>query len=308
VLSSTQNGKEAAAAAAMADPSPKADGAAPSSSSSRRLRPTTHGTTAMIATAAEAAAPRTVAAFRGSSTTTTTTPAAAAAAPPPRVGRHLVQQQRRRTVRVLRILPSTLFAPDLYNHLFVTVKNQMLACSAQSIALDPYSTDPIEDVDVGTTAVSDVTNRTQWLQAVADQMMLTSTGTSATENNGGPPVDSVALLRATADHVVVILPDTYPSSISFVATAEVAHSISIFHPIWALSLSTYMHEFGTCVGIFIVVLQATTMPLVYLVLVCGLLARGFVVGYDSTEVFGLCTFRYSLYSSRGTPLGSPLFL
>jgi Gametolysin peptidase M11 len=55
-------------------------------------------------------------------------------------------------------------------------------------------------------------------------------------------------LRNLADHVLLILPNTFPSS-QFVANAEVGRSLCVFSIEWMQSMSAFMHEMGHNLGL-----------------------------------------------------------
>lgn len=121
----------------------------------------------------------------------------------------------------------------------VSVSQQMQLCSAGALLFYPLShpNGYIWDV-ILSSSVDDVSDTGQWIEAAANQL-LTDGIFDAVED----AYDAKDSLRAVADHVVVVLPPSFPDQ-EYAASAEVNHTISIFSSLLTFSLSMYMHELG----------------------------------------------------------------
>lgn len=174
------------------------------------------------------------------------------------------QDVQRRSVLVVRILDveedlatESRINDELNKFLFTgnagvtSVMQQMKLCSGGQIEFEP--------ADAGILSVvvavgPEEQNRDVWVEATAATVMedtVLSVNRSNYDISTIIPIstgvrieeDYIGQLRNAADHVIVILPPSYPDE-SFLAHAEVNHSISVFSSAWATSLSALMHELG----------------------------------------------------------------
>ena len=170
---------------------------------------------------------------------------------------------QRRTVLPLRFLDNDNESPEttktiestIYTVLFQgdmnqgrhSVKHQMQLCSGGRILLEPtvhgVVTVPIPDKS----SVRITADRTALLEQgarLALQFLGISTSSGNTSRGGTTTTSSSSFLnqlRQLADHVVVILPESYPDH-DFLASADISNSVSVYSVAWATSLSAYMHE------------------------------------------------------------------
>lgn len=125
-----------------------------------------------------------------------------------------------------------------------SVRAQMLSCSAGRVHLQPAA--PQGFLTVSVSGISS-TSHVDWVESAAASLIpqhypqLSSESSTSTSS-------FTALLRTVADHVVVILPSDYPDA-SFLATAEIDASLSMYSIPWATSLSAYMHELAHNMGL-----------------------------------------------------------
>ena len=156
-----------------------------------------------------------------------------------------------RSVLVVRILAAgygdddgSYLENELRNVLFddasYSVQRQMQDCSGGRIILQLQRI-----VSVTVSSVSSTSSSTDaWVKAAAEQV-LSEYFTMLDESIMGYKDQ----LRNLADHVILVLPETFPSS-SFVANAEVGNSLCVFSIEWIRSLSAFMHEMGHNLGLF----------------------------------------------------------
>ena len=125
------------------------------------------------------------------------------------------------------------------NTMGVSVSQQMQLCSAGAIQFYPlsHSNGYIWEV-VLSNAVEDVSDTSQWIEAAANQL-LTNGALNAVEDAW----DGKDSLRAVADHVIMVLPASFPDQ-EYVASAEVNNTISVFSAHLISSISMFMHELG----------------------------------------------------------------
>lgn len=144
-------------------------------------------------------------------------------------------------------MTSTTTSGITLNRTGVSVSEQFSQCSMGKINLVPLSAhsnghiwDIVIDSSTSSSIVTDRTDRSQWISASASVAYSLGYITNDENNND----DRTPGLRSMADHVIVILPPTYPNPGDFLASAEVNSSISIFDASLTNSLSMYMHELG----------------------------------------------------------------
>jgi Gametolysin peptidase M11 len=125
------------------------------------------------------------------------------------------------------------------NSIGVSVSQQMLLCSAGALTFYPlsHSNGFIWEV-ILSSSVDDVSDTGQWIEAAANQLL-----TDGVINKVEDAYDGKDSLRAVADHVIMVLPSSFPDQ-EYAASAEVNHTISIFSSLLTFSLSMYMHELG----------------------------------------------------------------
>jgi Gametolysin peptidase M11 len=126
-----------------------------------------------------------------------------------------------------------------------SVRQQMTACSGGTILLEPAGNMASVVVSVPSDQASE---RNAWVDAAATAVAQDATFTAlssslSSSSSSWNDMDATSRLRSVASHVVLVLPPSYPDA-SFLADAEVNHSISVFSPAWTISLSAYMHELG----------------------------------------------------------------
>jgi Gametolysin peptidase M11 len=182
-------------------------------------------------------------------------------------GRLLQTQQEQRSLLILRILEApenpvltseqhtklqaVLFDGDVSaSGPLPSVQEQMLLCSADRVRFVPLDVPNLADNVVEVVvdqALSDPSDYDEWVEVAAaialdgplHSLSPTSSFSSAT-----------AQLREVADHILVLLPESYVSSdTEFIATAEISNRISIYTVPWATSLSAYMHELAHNLGL-----------------------------------------------------------
>jgi hypothetical protein len=144
----------------------------------------------------------------------------------------------------------TITAPNgqVFNTTGISVQEQMIRCSLGTVVLSPLSNHNnghIWDIIVSSSSVTDRSDRSQWISAVANTAYTLGYLTND-ENNEN---DRTPGLRMMADHVIVILPPNYSNQDEFVASAEVNNTISVFLSTVTTSLSMYMHELGHNIGL-----------------------------------------------------------
>jgi Gametolysin peptidase M11 len=154
------------------------------------------------------------------------------------------------SVLVVRILAAgvsdsdgSILENELRNVLFddanYSVQRQMQDCSGGRVILQLQ-----QIVSVTVSSVSSTSSDTDaWTSAAAEQV-LSQHFTMQDESVMGYKEQ----LRHLADHVLLILPETFPSA-QFVANAEVGRSLCVFSIEWIHSLSAYMHEMGHNMGL-----------------------------------------------------------
>ena len=145
-----------------------------------------------------------------------------------------------------------------------SVQQQMQACSGNSVLFVPQPISDtndhfIMDIVVDPTLITDQSSRNEWVEVMASIACDPDTGPLrqliGTNPDGNvftlEPDDDyyyTSLLRQVADHVIVVLPGTYPDD-TFLATAEIGNRLSMYSVAWATSLSTYMHELAHNLGL-----------------------------------------------------------
>lgn len=175
------------------------------------------------------------------------------------------QHQSVLVVRIMNAPEDSVTTANVENELFValfqgvnasspSVKKQMMLCSRGRVILNPIS-DANSIVSVVISVPSGQENsRETWLETAAQMVMqiyfssqlpvLQGDGTTATTT----VTSYLNRLRHQADHVIMILPTSYPDT-SFVGTADVNSSLSSFAATWITSLSSAMHELGHNLGL-----------------------------------------------------------
>lgn len=144
-------------------------------------------------------------------------------------------------------LTTTTHSGITLNRTGVSVSEQFSQCSMGKISLVPLSTHAnghIWDIVIDSSSnalITDRSDRSQWISASASTAF--NLGYLTNDNNYNE--DRTPGLREMADHVIVVLPLTYPNAdLEFLASAEVNNSISVFDASLTNSLSMYMHELG----------------------------------------------------------------
>jgi Gametolysin peptidase M11 len=125
------------------------------------------------------------------------------------------------------------------NSIGVSVSQQILLCSAGALTFYPltHSNGYVWEV-ILSSKVDDVSDTSQWIEAAANQLL-----TNGVINEVEDAYDGKDSLRAVANHVIVVLPSSFPDQ-EYAASAEVNNTISIFSSLLTFSLSMYMHELG----------------------------------------------------------------
>lgn len=148
-----------------------------------------------------------------------------------------------RSVLVVRIVTDgdsdgNIIENEINNVLFyestqITVQRQMKLCSGGRIIFQP-SNDGIITVRMNNLGTSRVEPYTM---AVSEKVMKEYYRSTDTL------VGYKEQLRKMADHVLIILPESFPAN-TFVANAEIGRPICVFSYQWLSSISAYMHEMG----------------------------------------------------------------
>ena len=180
--------------------------------------------------------------------------------------RRLQTPQEQRSLLILRILDapedpilsteqhtklqSVLFNGEVNeNGALPSVQEQMLLCSADRVRLLPLDVPNQEDNVVDVLVDQNLLNPAdynEWVEvaaAIAMEGPLSSFSTGSFSS-------ATAQIREVADHVLVLLPESFPSAdTEFIATAEILNRLSIYSVPWATSLSAYMHELAHNLGL-----------------------------------------------------------
>lgn len=142
-----------------------------------------------------------------------------------------------------------------------SVQQQMRQCSAGRVNFVPAATssDATSNNNNGDTgiltllvpSVSDSGDRGAWVEAAAQLVVQQHFGGTVTALHSGQRY--TGQLRQVANHVVVVLPADFVSSIAgeqpFLAKGEIDNVLSVYAVTYATSLSAYLHELGHNLGL-----------------------------------------------------------
>ena len=161
-----------------------------------------------------------------------------------------VPEDAETTTRITETLHKILFY-GINDPNYPSVQEQFYQCSGGTYLLEP-TRDGVLTVTVSVDTPSD---KELWREAAAKAVLEQLLDTTNIDTSTVP---ALAQLRSVADHVTLILPQSYIDQYDpdYRATGEVASSLSTFSSDWAVSLSAYLHEWGHNLG-----LNHATLPL-----------------------------------------------
>lgn len=160
--------------------------------------------------------------------------------------RQLTEVVTARTVLAIRIqtvdLSPTVSSTEISNAVFGyevgSLTIQMKQCSRGTIVLEPY-TNTINGITYDSAGIITIS-----IDNTIDVSLSTQTDLVDATISSIYELTGIVDIRTVANHVMFIIPNGIINSNTFLASAEIDGSQSIFLDTWSLSLSGLMHEFG----------------------------------------------------------------
>lgn len=130
--------------------------------------------------------------------------------------------------------------------MLVSVKEQMSFCSQGMVALEPSPYGIITAL-IEPLLRENYGSSNAWKEAMLEQGARVALR-QLNLYNAESGVSATSQIRQMADHVVMILPESYQNE-DFLAAADVGNTMSMFTVQWATSLSAFMHELAHNYGL-----------------------------------------------------------